>query len=42
MTAISNESFKSKNYERASLALLKCVDMLDVLVSLSLVGKEYP
>lgn len=30
MTCIAAECFKSKNYERAALALTKCVDMLDV------------
>jgi hypothetical protein len=30
MACISGESFKAKNYERALLALNKCVDMLDV------------
>jgi hypothetical protein len=36
------ESFKSKNYERAALALLKCVDMLDVHFLISLAREEYP
>ena len=30
MACLATESFKAKNYERTTQALMKCTDMLDV------------
>jgi hypothetical protein len=40
MTSLSTDCFKAKNYERCATALTKCVDMLDVILSILQLGKN--